>query len=61
MSSLIIAGRNLGKRQRVLFDDFSIPFPPEIGDGGSLTLRELISRIVVGEVEAFRTRQECGD
>ena len=41
-----------------MFDDFSIPFPPDRGDGGPLTLRELITRIVIHEVEAFRQRQE---
>ena len=58
MSSLIISGRGLGKRQKVLFDDFSVPFPPDVGDGDGLTLRELLTRIVLSEVEAFRLRQE---
>jgi hypothetical protein len=58
MSSLVISGRGLGRRQKVLFDDFSVPFPPDVGDGGGLTLRELITRIVLAEVEAFRSRQE---
>lgn len=54
---LIVSGRGLGRRQKVLFDDFSVPFPPDLGEGG-LTLRELISRIVLAEVEAFKQRQE---
>jgi hypothetical protein len=58
MSSMTISGRGLGKKQKVLFDDFSIPFPPEFGDGGGLTLRDLIGRIVVSEVEEFTIRQE---
>jgi len=58
VSSLIISGRGLGKRQKVLFDDFSVPFPPDVGDGDGLTLRELLTRIVLSEVEAFRLRQE---
>ena len=57
MSSLVISGRSLGRKPKPLFDDFSIPFPPGVGDGG-LTLRELITRIVIAEVEAFRNRQE---
>ncbi|MGL4552582.1 MAG: hypothetical protein ACRC33_15525 [Gemmataceae bacterium] len=54
---LTISGKALGKK-KPLFDDFSIPFPPDLGDGGSTTLRDLISRVVRGEVEAFKTRQE---
>lgn len=58
MSNLLISGRSLGRRRQKLFDDFSIPFLPEMGDGGSLTLRELIARIVAGEIDAFLHRQE---
>jgi len=54
---LIIEGRRLGRKRAALFDDFSIPFPPDVGDGG-ITLRKLISRIVAAEVEAFNVRQE---
>ena len=54
---LTISGKALGKK-KPLFEDFSIPFPPDLGDGGSTTLRDLISRVVRGEVEAFKTRQE---
>src|SRR5262249_59104457 len=43
------------KRQ---FDDFSIPVPPEVGDGGATALRDLTSRVVRNEVQAFKTRQE---
>jgi hypothetical protein len=55
---LVISGRGLGKQKKPLFEDFSVPFPPDVGDGGSLTLRELIMRIVLSEVEAFKQRQE---
>ena len=55
---MTISGRGLGKKQKVILDDFSVPFPPEFGDGGGLTLRDLIGRIVVSEVEAFTVRQE---
>jgi hypothetical protein len=54
---LTISGKALGKK-KPLFADFSIPFPPELGDGGAITLRELIARVVRNEVEAFRLRQE---
>lgn len=59
-SNLIVSGCGLGQR-RPLFEDFSVPFPPDLsgGDGGGgLTLRELIARVVRSEVEAFATRQE---
>lgn len=54
---LTVSGKALG-RKKPLFADFSVPFPPELGDGGALTLRDLISRVVRHEVEAFRQRQE---
>lgn len=54
---LTITGKALGKK-KPLFEDFSIPFPPDLGEGGETTLRDLISRVVRGEVEAFRARQE---
>jgi hypothetical protein len=57
-STLIISGHGLGKQKKPLFEDFSIPFPPDVGDGDSLTLRELITRIVLSEVQAFQHRQE---
>src|SRR5262249_54124537 len=56
-SMITISGKALGKK-KPLFDDFSIPFPPDLGDGGSLTLRDLITRVVRGEVQAFKARQE---
>jgi hypothetical protein len=52
-----ISGKALG-RKKPLFADFSIPFPPDLGgDGDRITLRDLITRIVYGEVTAFRERQ----
>ena len=56
---LIVSGRGLGRR-KPLFEDFSVPFPPDLTDdgGGGLTLRELIARVVRAEVSAFETRQE---
>ena len=54
---LTISGKALG-RKKPLFADWSIPFPPDLGDGGSLTLRDLIGRVVRSEVEAFKKRQQ---
>jgi hypothetical protein len=55
-----ISGRTLG-RKKALFADWSIPFPPDLDEGGDrLTLRDLIGRIVRAEVQAFRDRQEEG-
>ncbi len=59
MASLIISGRSIGKSRRALFDDFSIPLPPDITDDGGITLRDLITRIVGAEVEAFEQRQQA--
>jgi hypothetical protein len=53
---ITISGKALG-RKKPLFADWSIPLPPEAGEGG-LTLRDLIDRVVRAEVEAFRQRQE---
>jgi hypothetical protein len=54
---LTISGKALG-RKKPLFADWSIPFPPDVGKGGDhITLRDLIIRIVRGEVEAFKKRQ----
>jgi hypothetical protein len=54
---ITITGKTLGKKQP-LFAEWSIPFPPDLREGGDrLTLRDLLSRIVRTEVEAFRRRQ----
>lgn len=56
---MLITGKALGRR-KPLFEDWSIPLPPEWrGDGGDggLTLRDLIERIVRDEVRAFRQRE----
>ena len=58
---LTISGNAIGKR-RPLFEDFSVPAPPELGDeggGGGVTLRDLIAHVVRHEVAAFRKRQEA--
>ena len=54
---LTISGKALGKK-KPLFADFSIPSPPALGEGGAVRLRDLLSRIVRHEVEAFEERQE---
>jgi hypothetical protein len=54
---LTISGKALG-RKKPLFADFSVPFPPDLGDGGAVTLRDLIGRVVRHEVQAFQQRQE---
>ena len=54
---LTIDARAPGRR-RPLIPEWKIPFPPDpTGRGEPLTLRVLISRIVLGEVAAFRDRQ----
>lgn len=55
---ITIEGKTLGRRP-ALFADWSIPFPPELrGEGDNVSLRDLITRVVRAEVEAFRQRQE---
>ena len=54
---LTITGKALGKK-KPLFADFSIPHPPELGAGGAVRLRDLLSLIVRHEVQAFEERQE---
>ena len=55
---MFIETRVLGKKPRSL-DRWSVPVPPAIGEGGDdeLTLRALITRVVLGEVAAFDERQ----
>lgn len=58
LPTIFVEGKLLG-RTKPLFTDWRIPLPPELScDGNRLTLRELLKRIVLEEVEAFRTRQE---
>jgi hypothetical protein len=56
MHTLTINARALG-RKTPLLSDWSVPFPPELGDGGAVTLLDLIARIVRNEVAAFKERQ----
>lgn len=58
MSTTITIQTRLVGSRKPLLDDWSIPLPPELGDGeGRITLRELIVRVVLAEVQAFRVRQ----
>ena len=52
-----ISGKAIG-RKKPLFADWSIPFPPDLPQGEGMTLRDLITRIVRTEVEAFQQRQQ---
>ena len=57
-SSIIVEGKVFGQK-RPLFADWHVPLPPDPDDaGGQLTLRGLITRIVLEEVSAFTNRQE---
>ncbi len=54
---LTIEGQQFG-RGRALFPDFSFPLPPEwVAPGASVTLRDLITRIVREEVHNFQQRR----
>jgi hypothetical protein len=55
---ITVSGKALGQR-RPLFEDWSIPYPPDLrGGGDDLTVRDLIARVVRSEVAAFRERQQ---
>lgn len=57
-AQIIVSTKVLGRRQRLL-DDWSVPLPPSLDDdGGGLTLRELITQVVIQQVRLFRERQE---
>jgi len=55
---MFIETRVLGKKARSL-DRWSVPVPPAAGDDGddALTLRDLITRVVLNEVASFDERQ----
>lgn len=58
VDQITISTKVIGRRKRLL-DDWSIPLPPtHVGDGGRLTLRQLITQVVVEQVRLFRERQE---
>ena len=53
---LTIRGRSLGQR-RALVEDYAVPPPADLGDGGPLKLRDLIEHVVRQEVAAFDRRE----
>lgn len=56
---MLISSKVIGSKKR-LFDDWSVPIPPEFkGGGGGLTLAQLIDRIVRQEVKSFHDRQRA--
>jgi hypothetical protein len=57
MDFLTLSARIAGRR-KPLVPDWKMPWPPEETGGEALTLRELITRIVHNEVQAFLKRQE---
>jgi hypothetical protein len=58
MSSLTISARVMGRR-KPLVPDWQVPWPPEGHTGGEpLTLRQLLTRVVLREVEAFQQLQQ---
>jgi len=60
MPVLTISARVVGKR-KPLVPDWQVPWPPgEHDQSEPFTLRQLISRIVQQEIEAFKQRQEQG-
>jgi hypothetical protein len=59
MSPHLTINAIMAGRKTPLVPDFEIPVPPEAVDGSEpQTLRSIISRIVINEVEKFRTRQQ---
>lgn len=56
--NIIVSAKTVGQR-RHNFTDWSVPLPPDVQrQGGIITLRDLISRIVDTEVAAYNERQE---
>ncbi|MBK8021226.1 MAG: hypothetical protein IPK19_07265 [Chloroflexi bacterium] len=54
--TLQVSAKSAGAK-KPLFSGWRVPFPPQDGSGRT-TLRDLITRIVLTEVQAFRERQE---
>ena len=58
MSTLLVEGKVVGQK-RPLFSDWKLPMLPEWENGAErVTLRGLITRIVLAEVAAYQDRQE---
>lgn len=57
LTTIVVEGKVLGQK-RPLFTDWHIELPPiRENDGDRIKLRDLITRVVTEEVEAFRKRQ----
>ena len=54
---ITISAKSLGSR-KPLFADWHIPLTPEWGEGGELTLRGLLTRLVRVEVDSYNARRE---
>ena len=54
---LTVTTRALGRRKRLL-DDWSVPPPLDATDGEPLTLRSVLTHVVIETVRAFEKRQE---
>jgi hypothetical protein len=52
---LTIGAKAIGQK-KPLFADWFVPLPPELHDS-SVTLRDVITRLVMGDVAAFKKRQ----
>lgn len=58
MTTILVEGKVLGQK-RPLFQDWQVELPPLWERGRDrLKLRELITRLVIEEVDAFKKRQE---
>jgi hypothetical protein len=56
-ATMTVEAKVVGQRKRA-FSDWQIPLPPEARGGSPITLRDLITYIVIREVQAFRERQD---
>lgn len=55
--TVTIAAKVLGQKKPV-FTDWNIPLPPDKDGSRPLTLRDLITLLVIKEVDGFKERQE---
>jgi hypothetical protein len=53
---LTVSAQAIGQRKPIC-DSFSVPPPPAVTTGGTVTLRQLLDHVVRNEVAAFKTRQ----
>lgn len=58
VSLITVKGKVIGQHKPA-FPDWSVPLPPELSGSPNLTLRDLITHVVLQEVGAFKTRQEA--